>query len=218
MRSQRTYLFLEYFDDKIFCCSTMNSFWSDFTDVFVTTKSLYEGGHWYSNIMRDSRLAHCRFPFMNWRLTFFWVVDRNIQDMLSEDSVVWLVLREFLGSSVWSNRTIRSMKFSRWQLHWECKNQEYLWADEVVSVMLMDHLLGVLADSGHSLNSRVREIAVRSFTREHDAVCSIDDSICDVCHLSTCWSGVFNHRLQHLCGAENPTQTYRMTQLTNRNQ
>lgn len=60
---------------------------------------------------------------------------------------------------------------------------------------------GFLGDIGHGANTIQWVVSLCCFSAKHDAICTIQDGIGNIRTFSASGTGLSDHRLEHLCGA-----------------
>ena len=60
-------------------------------------------------------------------------------------------------------------------------------------------LLSLLCNARHGLNSLYRILTAGSFARKHQGICTVEDSVGNICNLGTCRTRILNHGVEHLC-------------------
>jgi len=60
-------------------------------------------------------------------------------------------------------------------------------------------LLCLFGDARHSLNSLYRILTASCFARKHQGICTVEDSVGNICNLGTCRTRILDHGVEHLC-------------------
>ena len=61
----------------------------------------------------------------------------------------------------------------------------------------------MLSYTCHSFYGLYRIFTTSRFTTKHQSISTIENSICNICNLSTCWTRIFDHCMKHLCSNNN---------------
>ena len=60
-------------------------------------------------------------------------------------------------------------------------------------------LFRLFGNACHSLNSLYRILTAGCFARKHQGVCTVEDSVGNICNLGTCRTRILDHGVEHLC-------------------